>query len=266
MTYYHLSTAEIPRRDYRINELSRDRPLQWIKLGWRDFTERPAVGIVYGALIAVIGFLLTVGLIAQQMFYLVPIFSAGFFLIGPILAVGLFADAKLRHAGEEPERAENTGRILARNLMSISSMGIILMLIFMNWLMLSNLLFGSVFSQLMPTWTSVQPLSSLWSESLPFIAIYVGIGAILAALVFRMSAIAIPMMVDHDIDVFNAIFASWKAVGENAAVMTKWAALIVGLGAIGFVTFFIGFIFVIPVMGYASWHAYRETMQLESEF
>ena len=140
-------------------------------------------------------------------------------------------------------------------------MGLILVLIFMNWVMLSNLMFGGVFSSVIPTWGAVRPLSDLWTESFSFGAVYIGIGAILAACVFRMSATAIPMLVDQDVDVFNAIFASWKAVGENAAAMTVWALLIVALCAIGFLTLFVGFIVVIPVLGYASWHAYEEMLQ-----
>lgn len=263
MSYYQLSTSEIPRREYLINTLSKERPIQWLRLGWEDFAERPSVGIVYGLLVAAAGLLLTVGLISQDLFYLVPVLTAGFLLIAPLFAVGLFVDAKLRHS-RGPDQAEKAGRILGRNLVSISSMGIILMLIFMNWLMLSNLLFGGIFHQLMPTWDAVQPLSSLWSESLPFIAVYIGIGAILAICVFRMSAFSIPMMVDQNVDTFNAIFASWKAVGENWAVMIRWAFLIVLLCAIGFFTLFIGFIFVIPVLGYASWHAYKEIMQAQN--
>jgi len=264
MIHYHMETSELPSRYYLIRELSSDRPMQWLQLGWRDFAERPGVGILYGLLVTAIGLFLTYGLIMQDLFYLLPVFTAGFLLIAPIFAVGLFAEAKIRSAND-PARQERTGAILARNMFSIGNMGIILMLIFLNWVMLSNLLFGGIFNQLMPTWHSVQPFWDLWSESLPFILVYVGIGAVLAALVFRMSAISIPMMVDQEVDVFNAIFASWKAVGANMAVMAQWAALIVACCAIGFFTFFIGFIFVTPVLGYASWHAYRETLREEGQ-
>jgi uncharacterized membrane protein len=259
MTTYQLSTEQIPRREYTIPSLPADRPLQWLKQGWADFAARPMIGLVYGLLLTVVGIALTVGLISQDLFHLVPVFTAGFLLIAPILSVGLYADARLRltpGAGQ----AEKTGRITGRNLRSISEMGIILMLIFLNWIMLSNLLFASVFHELMPTWQGIEPLTKLWTQSWPFVAVYFGIGAVLAGLVFRMCAVSIPMLVDQEIDVFNAIFASWKAVGENWRPMTLWAALIVGLCVLGFATLFLGFILVIPVLGYASWHAYRDLL------
>lgn len=259
MSTYQLSTTQIPQREYTIPSIPLQRPLQWLKQGWADFAARPMLGLSYGLLVALVGFLLTVGLISQNLFHLVPVFTAGFFLISPVLAVGLYADARKRRiagSGQTP----STGWITRRNLQSISEMGIILMLIFLNWIMLSNLLFASVFSELLPTWQGVKPLSVMWTQSWPFVAVYFGIGAVLAALVFRMAAVSIPMMVDQEIDVFNAIFASWKAVGENGRAMTLWAALIVALCILGFATFFIGFILVIPVLGYASWHAYRDLL------
>jgi uncharacterized membrane protein len=259
MSTYRLSTAQIPQREYTIPSLPLQRPLQWLKQGWADFAARPMLGLSYGLLVAVVGFLLTVGLISRNLFHLVPVFTAGFFLISPVLAVGLYADARKRQvAGIRPN--QKTGWFTRRNLQSISEMGIMLMLIFLNWIMLSNLMFAGVFSELLPTWQGVKPLSVMWTQSWPFVAVYFGIGALLAGLVFRMAAVSIPMMVDQEIDTFNAIFASWKAVGENWRPMTLWAALIVGLCVIGFATLFLGFILVIPVLGYASWHAYRDLL------
>jgi len=270
MSTYHLSTAQIPQREYTIPSLGSERPLQWLKQGWADFAARPLLGLSYGLLIALVGFVLTFGLISRHLFHLVPVFTAGFLLIAPFLSVGLYADARKRQfsaAGQAlPTGMRRTGWLTRRNLQSISEMGIILMLIFLNWIMLSNLLFASVFHELMPTWQGVEPLSMMWSQSWPFVAVYFGIGAVLAALVFRMCAVSIPMLVDQEIDVFNAIFASWKAVGENWRTMTLWAALIVGLCFLGFATLFLGFILVIPVLGYASWHAYRDLLQLKQPY
>lgn len=260
MSHYQLSTSEIPRRDYEIRAVPHDRPLQWLKLGWRDFIDRPGLGILYGAIVAVAGFLLIYELRVQGMFYLVPAFTAGFLLIAPLFAIGLMADARLRYSLGKVN-AEETGKTVRQNLVSIGNMGLILMLIFLNWLMLSNLLFGGVSQAVLPTWGDVRPLSALWSESFTFFAVYIGIGVLLAACVFRLSAMSVPMLIDQKVDVFNAIFASWKAVGENAGTMTLWALLIALLCAIGFITLFIGFVVVIPVLGYASWHAYQEILQ-----
>jgi uncharacterized membrane protein len=98
------------------------------------------------------------------------------------------------------------------------------------------------------------------AESLPFLAVYGGIAVVLGIVLFRITAIAVPMLVDEEVDVLNAIFASWKAVGENARAMTLWTVLIVTLVAIGFATAYLGLIVIVPWLTYASWHAYQDTL------
>jgi uncharacterized membrane protein len=154
-------------------------------------------------------------------------------------------------------------RILARNGPSIGGMGIILLLFFLNWIMLSNLLFGGVFHELMPSWEQVRPLPLMFGESGAFLAVYGSIALVLGVVLFRMTAVAVPMLVDAEVDVFNAIFASWKAVGENSVPMAIWAVLIVALTLVGFLTFYLGLIVVLPWLAYASWHAYRDTLVLQ---
>lgn len=131
--------------------------------------------------------------------------------------------------------------------------------------MLSNLLFGGVFHELMPTYEQVRPLPVMFAESWPFALVFGGLALILAALVFRASALALPLMVDHKIDPFNAAFASWRAVGENAATMALWALLLALLTGLGLLTFGLGFIVLMPWMANASWHGYRDILRLQSE-
>lgn len=261
-TTYRLSTAEIPRREYKIPSLPAGRTWSWLRRGWADLVAAPAISLAYGLLLALVGFLLTFLLIALDRFFLVPIFAAGFFILAPLLAVGLYSVAKLHGEGRSRDRAGIMAN-LRTNAPSIGGMGVVLLLIFINWIMLSNLLFGGVFHEIMPAWDQVKPLPVMFAESAPFLAVYGGIAVVLAILVFRMTAVALPMLVDDEIDAFNAVFASWKAVGENAATMTTWAATIFVLTLIGFLTFYLGLILILPWLGYASWHAYRDTLVLQ---
>lgn len=262
-TSYHLSTSDIPARDYRIPSLPMSQPWRWLRLGWADLRATPGTSLTYGLLFALIGFLLTYLLIRLDLFFLVPFFTAGFLILAPFFAVRLYAVAKLR-AEQQPHGTRSVARLLARNGSSIGVMGIILLLFFLNWIMLSNLLFGGVFHELLPSWGAVRPLPVMFGESAAFLGVYGGIALILAIIVFRMTAVAIPMLVDAEVDVFNAIFASWKAVGENPAPMALWALLIAVLTLVGFATFYLGLIVVLPWLAYASWHAYRDTLVAES--
>jgi uncharacterized membrane protein len=263
-TTYRLSTAEIPARDYAIPTLPASRPWRWLRLGWQDLIAEPVTSLTYGLFFALVGFLLTYLLSALGLFYLVPVFTAGFFILAPVLLVGLYSAAKLRSEHHHHDTA-TVRDILARNMSSISQMGIILLLFFLNWIMLSNLLFGGVFQELMPSWNSVKPLPIMFGESPAFLAVYGGIALVLAAIVFRMTAVAIPMLVDVEVDVFNAIFASWTAVGENPAAMLTWAALIFFLTCVGVLTFYLGLIVILPWLAYATWHAYRDTLVLRED-
>jgi uncharacterized membrane protein len=259
MTTYRLSTEEIPSREFSISLLPAARPLEWLRLGWEDFRARPVLSAGYGLVFAVVGFALTYWLTHTGRFFAVPILTSGFALIAPVLAVGLYAIAKQRTEGISGG-GTTAASILRSNRSSIALMGLVLLLIFLNWIMLSALLFAGVFQELFPAWNQVDPLPVLFGESVSFLLVFGGVGLILAVVVFRMAALSLPMLVDQEVDVLNAIFASWKAVGENRSTMAVWALLIAGLCCLGFLTLYLGLIVVVPCLGYASWHAYRDTL------
>ena len=93
------------------------------------------------------------------------------------------------------------------------------------------------------------------------LVVYAAVGAVLAIVVFVLSAISIPMLLDRDVDIYTAMATSLVAVGRNISAMAVWAILIVVLSAIGFVTLLLGMIVIFPVIGHATWHAYRDIVQ-----
>ncbi|MBK1705230.1 DUF2189 domain-containing protein [Halochromatium glycolicum] len=285
MNTYVLSTSQIPRRNFAIPHLPSNRPISWLRSGFDDLMAAPITGLLYGAAVAALAFLLVSLTVAINRFFFVPFIFGGFLTIGPILSVGLMAMAKRRekhpdrhpdeHSDEHPDRqreqqgakepADTVRRILAVNTSSLSLMGLFLLLVFINWIMLSNLLFGGVFHELMPTYAEVRPLPVLFGQSWPFALVYGGVALVMAVLVFRLTALSLPMLVDQRVDAFNAAFASWRAVGENWRPMSLWALLIAALTTVGILTYFVGLIIVTPILGYASWHAYRETLIPEGQ-
>lgn len=258
MSTYVLATAQIPRRSYEISRLPSRRPLRWLRQGFDDLIAAPITGLLYGVAVAALALLIATLTAGGSQFYLVPFIVGGFLILGPILLVGLMATAKSRERHTKP--TESILRILAANGSALGLMGLFLLLIFANWIMLSNLLFGGVFHEVMPTYEGVQPLPVMFGESWPFALVYGGIALVLALLVFRITALSLPMLVDQRVDALNAVFASWRAVGENWPAMGVWALLIAGLVTIGMLTYAVGLIIVTPLLGYASWHAYRDTL------
>jgi uncharacterized membrane protein len=259
MSTYILSTAHIPRRTYDIPKLGAGRPIQWLRQAASDFRAAPWISIGYGVVVTLIAYLFVALTTALNSFYLVPFLFGGFLIIAPLLSVGLMALAKQREAGQSGY-GQSLRSILATNAPSIGLMGLFLLLVFANWIMLSNLLFGGLFHQVLPTYEQVRPLPVMFGQSLPFLLVYGGIALVLALIVFRITALSLPMLVDQKVDAFNASFASWRAVGENWPAMILWAVLIAALTTLGILTWFLGLIVIVPLLGYATWHAYRDTL------
>jgi len=257
MSTYTLSTSKLPRRAFDIPHLNLLQPLQWLRLGLADLVAMPGVSLTYGAIVAALAFLMVVLTAGGPQFFLVPFLFGGFLLIAPILCVGLLAMAKRR---EEHRHDHTVMTVLSANVTNLSLMGLGLLFLFLNWIMLSNLVFGGFFDEVTPTYGQVRPLPVMFGESWPFALIYGGIAIALALLCFRMIALSLPMLVDQKVDVFNAIFASWRAVGENWPSMIVWAVLIFALTIIGIALWFVGLVIVVPWLGYATWHAYRDTL------
>jgi uncharacterized membrane protein len=263
MSTYILSTANIPRRAYDITRLDAGRPFRWLRQGWDDLRAAPLVGLGYGAVVALAAFLFVLLTTALNRFFLVPFLFGGFLVIAPLLSVGLMALARQREMHQTGYR-QSLRAILSTNAPSIGLMGIFLLLVFINWIMLSNLLFGGLFHEAFPAYEAVRPLPVMFGESLVFLVAFGGVALVLAVLVFRLTALSLPMLVDQKVDAFNAAFASWKAVGENWRAMALWALIIVVLASVGILTWFIGLVPIVPLLGYATWHAYRDTLVPQS--
>ncbi len=264
MNTYVLETSQIPRRSFSIPRLPATQPLAWLRSGFDDLMAAPVVGLLYGVAVAALAFLLVSLTIGLNRFYFVPFIFGGFLVLGPILSVGLMAMAKHRERQGEAS-TETIRRILTANTPGLSLMGLFLLLVFINWIMLSNLLFGGVFHELMPTYSAVRPLPVMFGQSWPFALVFGGVALLLAVLVFRVTAVSLPMLIDQRVDAINAAFASWRAVGDNWPAMSLWAMIIAALTTVGILTYFVGLIIVTPLLGYASWHAYRDTLIPESK-
>jgi len=263
MSTYILSTEELPRRAFDIPRLDTRRPFEWLRQGWDDLRAAPVISLVYGAVVALIAFFFVMLATGLDQFYLVPFLFGGFLIVAPLLSIGLMALARQRETGRSGY-GQSLRAILSMNASSIGMMGLFLLLVFINWIMLSNLLFGGLFGEAFPAYQSVRPLPVMFGESLIFVIAFGGVALVLAVVVFRLTALSLAMMVDQRVDAFNAAFASWKAVGENWPAMALWALIIAALTTVGILTWFIGLIPVVPLLGYASWHAYRDTLVPQS--
>ena len=245
----------------RIRTVQLERPWAWLAAGWRDLLGAPVISLVYGVLFAVIGWAITFGLWWLDAIYLILPLSAGFLIMGPILAVGLYEVSRRRHEGERVSFAA-TLRAFQVNPTQIAFMGVTLLLLFLAWIRLAVMIFFLFFGLRPPSLADFVGQVFFSAGSLPFLIFGTAVGAVLAALAFGLSAVSIPLLLDRPHEhVVTAIATSFKAILDNPATMLFWAVLIVLFVGAGLVTFYLGLIVALPLIGYASWHAYRDLVE-----
>jgi uncharacterized membrane protein len=228
--------------------------LEWLNRGWDDVVRIGSSGLAHGALIAILGAVLL--MLGSTHVYLMAAAVTGYLLVGPIMTTGLCELARRREA-RESLTFDDSLQAITRNPEGLMHFGGVLALIAILWFVLSAILLESVSSAPLPSLAV-----ALWGGSSLLTASqllgYIAVGGVLAALVFAVSVVAVPLIIDRHTGATDAIRASLRATFANLPAMFLWALLIVGLTAIGFLTLLVGMVVVAPLLGYATWHAYRD--------
>lgn len=262
MSHVSIAVQENTETPAEIHEITLDHPWQWIAAGWNDFKNAPGISIGYGLIFFVASLLVTLLVFSSNFFFLVPPLTAGFFLIAPILGVFLYDMSRKLERGEQA-RFKDTCKNCRQNPFNLLVMGLILMLVLVFWMMIANLVFAVFFSNVVLTFENFLPTLFLSGDSPAFLAAGLLSGGVIALAVFCATVISIPMLIDRDTNVLQAITTSFQAVLKNPRPLMLWASLIVMFVCLGFLTFYLGFILTMPVIGYATWHAYRDLVSHE---
>jgi len=251
------------RSSAAIRHVEMDRPWRWLAAGWRDLMAAPATSLAFGVVFALAGYAITAGLFAAGVFYLVLPMMAGFLIIGPFAATGFYEISRQRQAGSRASLGQVFGA-WRRNPSQIALMGVALLLILIFWARIAAMIFmlyygiGNV-----PSVDKLLVETFLQPSSIPFLIFGTAVGGVLAAATFAISAVSIPMLIDRPgSNVIDAIVTSVRAVVANTRAMALWGLLIVLFTAAGLMTLYLGLIVVLPLIGHATWHAYKDLVQL----
>lgn len=240
-----------------VRQIAADRPWIWLQSGFRDMTAAWQVSLTYGALVVAFSWAIVLIMSGAGLFHLLLPLCAGFMIVGPLAAVGLYETSRRIEAGQKPSL---TAAILAvrANPLQIGFFSAMLLLVWLLWIRVAILLYALFFNQMNPNLDNLIQTVFTSSASLPFLVTGTILGGILAFGTYAISAVSIPMLLDRQTNVFTAVATSITAVRTNLKAMLLWAFIIAICTGVGLVTLFFGLAILLPLIGHASWHAYKD--------
>lgn len=248
----------------RINEVTLSQPITWLKAGWQDFIAAKTVSVIYALVVVLSGLAVSLGSYKMDMSYLIAPLSAGFVLIAPLFAVGFYDISRRLSAGQTPT-LKTTFTAWRANPIRFLGAGLALVFFMIIWMRSAALIYFISFPYSTPDLSELISLSFTTSEGFSFLAVGSTIGCVLATFAFLLSAVSLQMMLDEKADFLPAILTSVCAVSKNIKPMLLWAAIIVICTAAGMLFAFAGLLVVMPLLGHASWHAYKDLVRPKND-
>jgi uncharacterized membrane protein len=230
--------------------------------GIDDFTAVPSHALFLCVIYPLLGILLIGLTLGNSLLPLAFPIAAGFALIGPLAAIGLYELSRRREAGLDSSSGHALDVLHSPSLGAIIALGVLLMAIFLIWLVVAQALYIAIFGYTPPA-SIAQFVHDVLTTTPGWTLIIVGtgIGFLFAALVLSISAISFPLLLDRDVGAAVAVYTSLRVMAANPIPMALWGLIVAALLVIGSIPFFVGLTVVMPVLGHATWHLYRRTVE-----
>lgn len=254
-----------------VRTITLTQPLHWLALAWHDMARCGWISFAHGVVLTLVG--AAIMAIAHQRFWLLAGALSGFLLVAPVLATSLYA---LSRALERGEKAD-VGVVLktwlnwqhkhfnkwGNDYWCLVQFGALLALAGTGWVLTS----AALITLLAPV-PIATPLDFVRHVVLArdgfLFELWLTLGGVLAAPIFSSTVIAMPLLLDRRVTLLQAVLTSWRVVLANPLPMAFWAALIMGFSLLGLASALLGLIVVIPLLGHASWHAYRDLVDVSA--
>ena len=232
-------------------------PLGWVRQGAADLRATGARGLAYGIVFAAMG--LALEHIYATHWQLTMALTAGFFLTGPFVLSGLYELSRQRELGQPPSLPASAICWRAHSS-AFGFFAVLLPILMVFWARTSVVVFALFSTSGLPSVQDV--LSQIFStDNLEFLIVWTLVGLVFAAAAFSISVVSVPMMLDRRTDAITAMFNSVRALYANPAAMLVWAALIVALIGASLALAFVPLAITAPLIGHATWHAYRDLVE-----
>lgn len=242
-----------------VRSVEATRPWAWLAAGWRDFVRSPLAGLVHGAFVAIGGWVVV--LVSFRFGWIAPGAFSGFVIVGPILATGLYEISRL-HARGTPAGLRDAVAAWRRGTAPLVWLGGLLAALGTAWVFASALLFA-LFAPA-PLRGPLEFLRyALLEQGDWLFGLWAVLGGMGVAVVYALTAVSPPLLLGRRVGLRQALLTSARAVGENPLPMTLWALVILVATAGSILTGMAGFLVTVPVLGHASWHAYRDLVDTE---
>ncbi len=242
-----------------IKQVSPSACLRWLALGWADFRTAGWPSLLHGVIVTVASIVILS--VAFLYWPLLPGAVTGFVLVGPILATGLYALSRRLENGETPTIRDSVAiwRRGSRHLLGLSAL---LVLAGTAWVLISMLLFRLFVDDAIEA--PLDFLRYVVSQDDILFMLWMILGGLGVAVVFGFTVVSVPLLIDREIDLRSAMLVSLRAVGDNPVATSVWAILIAIITGLSVATLMLGFLILYPVLGHASWHAYRDLVDASS--
>jgi uncharacterized membrane protein len=234
--------------------------------GWDDFSAMPSHALFLCLIYPIIGIALAGLTLGYALVPLLYPLAAGFALIGPLAAIGLYELSRRREAGVNVSARDALDVLHSRSIGAIIALGLLLMLLFLVWVATANAIYVANFGYAAPT-SIGQFLHDVFLTSAGWNLIVIGngVGFLFAVVALMASVVSFPLLLDRDVGAAVALTTSARAVWTNLGTMALWGLIVAGLLFLGSLPAFLGLTVVVPVLGHATWHLYRRVIEADPQ-